>query len=351
MEPDPTIDLSCLKLHQLRGYTVNPSAIAQLFTVETCADGIPVPGLETDDFDIAEDGTKLSSEAAAEFQKSTGLRVYVSLVLDMSSSTRMALPFLIEGAQGFVNELLVKRKLNNVMIGIDVFDGSPTLRKWLLPISDPTRLNERIAQLATDYVNEDASSTNLNGAARDAVAQLQQRQIQVMNANDNGVVTVGYAVLFTDGADTAGRVPDEEAIRTLAAARYVNTSSSQVQATVATYAVPLAGPDYTPGSLETLLSGTAGGEVSSPANGACSNECQYAYTDSCDDGRAGARSALCPPGTDCEDCGELEAQPLPTGCTNTCIYASNGACDDGGSGSTSGRCTYATDCSDCGART
>src|SRR5438128_534205 len=42
---DPAVDLSCLKLRQLRGYAVSPSAIAQLFTVETCSDGTPVPGM------------------------------------------------------------------------------------------------------------------------------------------------------------------------------------------------------------------------------------------------------------------------------------------------------------------
>jgi hypothetical protein len=345
---DPNIDVSCLKLRQLRGYTVNPSAIGQLFTVETCADGIPVPGLASKDFDIVEDGSPLSTEAAAEFQKSKGLRVYVSLVLDMSSSTHAELPQLIEGAKAFVDELLVSRKLTNVMIGIDLFDGGPTVNEWQLPISDAKRLKAKIDGL-TDYVAADASSTNLYGGVIDAVTKLQQREVKIMTGNDNGVVTVGYAVLFTDGADTAARVPKATAVSTLAAARFVDPASMQVQATVATYAVPLAGADYTPGSLEALLSGTIDGTSGPNANVLCSDACIYANNRQCDDGGVGSGTLRCALGTDCSDCGARAA--VPTSCTDICLYAKNGVCDDGSVGSSTARCKLGSDCTDCAGST
>jgi hypothetical protein len=345
------LDLSCLKVRQLRGYSVSPSAVAQLFRVETCADGTPVPHLKTANFDISEDHTNLSSEAVPEIQTSKGLRVYVSLVLDMSSSTHDELPQLIDAAKSFVDELLVVRKLTNVMIGIDLFDGSPTLNEWLLPISDPDRLKAKIGDL-TNYMAADPSSTNLYGGVIDAVTKLQQRQIQVINANDNGVVTVGYAVLFTDGADTSARVSKAQAVSTLASARFVDPSSTQVQATVATYAVPLAGKDYTPGSLEELLSGTATAGVTS---GACSDACKTANNGICEDNGPGASGSSCALGTDCSDCGTRSTNMGAGGsggssgstCNDYCAYSKNGICQDGTVGSASALCLPGTDCTDC----
>ena len=182
-----------------------------------------VDGNSTGSFDIVEDKAMLSSEAKPEFQKSKGLRIYVSLVLDMSSSTHDELPQLVDAAKAFVDELLVRRKLTNVLIGIDLFDGSATMNEWLLPISDAVRVKAKIDDL-TNYMRADPSSTNLYGGVIDAVTKLQQRQVKVMSSNDNGVVTVGYAVLFTDGADTAARVPKSTAVSTLASVRFVDPS-------------------------------------------------------------------------------------------------------------------------------
>ena len=46
-----------------------------------------------------------------------------------------------------------------------------------------------------------------------------------------------------------------------------------------------------------------------------------------------------------------ECTSPPTTCTDTCNYASDNDCDDGGAGSEFSICTLGTDCNDCGART
>src|SRR5690606_25448937 len=104
------------------------------------------------------------------------------------------------------------------------FDGGASLDEWQPPISDPMRLKGRLRALEK-YEPRDGASTNLNGAAVNAVESLQQRQADIIEANDNGVVSVGYIVLFTDGRDTAKRVADQTARAALADARTVGTSS------------------------------------------------------------------------------------------------------------------------------
>ena len=47
----------------------------------------------------------------------------------------------------------------------------------------------------------------------------------------------------------------------------------------------------------------------SPGRAGCSNICDYAYDDDCDDGGAGSEYNLCDWGTDCNDCGRREPEP------------------------------------------
>jgi len=89
----------------------------------------------------------------------------------------------------------------------------------------------------------------------------------------------------------------------------------------------------------------------------------------CSDGGPGAEYSSCLLGTDCNDCGRrYEPSPPPStgttpppapsppptstggGCSETCNYASDNDCDDGGPGSDYSSCTLGTDCTDCGPR-
>ncbi len=80
------------------------------------------------------------------------------------------------------------------------------------------------------------------------------------------------------------------------------------------------------------------GEGEPPAD--CTNTCQFAGDDECDDGRPGAASDLCGVGTDCFDC---DGQVLE--CSNTCQFARDGVCDD--ARGDAAVCDLGTDCDDC----
>jgi hypothetical protein len=73
------------------------------------------------------------------------------------------------------------------------------------------------------------------------------------------------------------------------------------------------------------------------------DSCQFANDGECDDGRAGAVSAVCDPGTDATDCVGVTG---PTG-PNDCIFANDGECDDGRAGADSSACPAGSDENDC----
>ena len=85
----------------------------------------------------------------------------------------------------------------------------------------------------------------------------------------------------------------------------------------------------------------------------CTNTCQWAFDNECDDGGPGSLYSICAFGTDCGDCGPRTgtAPPPPNGaCANTCQWAFDGECDDGGPGSLYSICSLGSDCADCGPR-
>ncbi len=251
-QPDLPAPPPCLDLLPLRAWETQPSAVAVLFTALDCATGAPFPFLSGRDFVVQEDGRPLSSESALRIATSQGLRVYVTLLLDLSDSTRPNLTQLISASQQFIDTTLSGEQARNIRIGIELFDGSALPQTWQLPTDDASLLKSRLAALES-YQAPDASSTNLNGALSQGVVRLQERQQQVMAQNFNGTVTSGYLVVFTDGGDTAGRVPAAEASASVAAARVYDPQ--QRVPTVQTVAVALQGGDYQPAELAALVGG------------------------------------------------------------------------------------------------
>merc|ERR1712118_574792 len=67
----------------------------------------------------------------------------------------------------------------------------------------------------------------------------------------------------------------------------------------------------------------------------------YGYGDDDDDFLA----PVCEKGTDCTDCGGADPDAPTVECTNTCQWANDDYCDDT---RTSGLCDLGTDCHDCG---
>ena len=89
----------------------------------------------------------------------------------------------------------------------------------------------------------------------------------------------------------------------------------------------------------------------------CTNTCDFAGDDVCDDGGTGSAFHACAYGTDCADCGPRAV------CSDTCSTADDGDCDDGfepnlerpvfneqGPEATFSHCESGTDCGDCGSR-
>ncbi len=112
--------------------------------------------------ELKENGTSLSSEASAVILPRSGLQVFMSLVIDMSSSTAASLPSVIAGAKAFVQKLQVGLGLP-VQISIQLFAGEASLTEWQTPTLDTAKLLSRLDQLST-FTPGDPSSTNLNGA-------------------------------------------------------------------------------------------------------------------------------------------------------------------------------------------
>jgi len=249
------VDTSCLVLQPIRINTRN-SAVSVLFGVENCK-GEPVPygTLTVEDFIIGEDGQPLSSETHLEILQGRGQAVFVNLLLDMSDSTRSNLNELISGAKKFISTVLVDKGLD-VKIAIQAFDGSAGVVNLQLPSSDVALLNSRLDGLLT-YSAVDGASTNLNGALYDSLLALQQSQLAYINRNFNGVSTIGYIVLFTDGGDTAGRVDALITHNNVQAARLTDGTPSSLPP-VLTYAVALKGADYDQEALRYLIGGTVG---------------------------------------------------------------------------------------------
>gem|GEM_PF-2379465 len=215
-------DLTCTRSRLLEGRTGNPvsSSVAVFFSVEDCQ-GRPVTGLTCDsypaacDFVLKEDGVRLSSEAQARILPRSGLRVFASLVLDLSSSTAAALPDLIAGATAFVNRLQAPGA-PPVPISIQLFAGEATLTEWQAPTLDTAQLLQRLDALTT-FVPADPASTNLYGAVVQALARLSTTEQNFRTLNAGGALTAGYVVIFTDGNDTAGRVTQAAALAAEAA--------------------------------------------------------------------------------------------------------------------------------------
>jgi hypothetical protein len=302
---DGGLDLSCVELTLLRNYPAPPSAHLVLFTAVTCDTKSPVVKQPPEAFVLFEDDQMLSTEADKAFPESVGRRVYITLLLDMSSSTQKTLDQLVDGAKTFVAELLEKRSAN-IYLGIEIFDGSAANTVWQLPIRDAARLKTKLDDLRT-FVGKDPSSTNLNGAVVNAVNNLQMRQKRVIETNDNGVATLGYLVLFTDGTDTSGLVPAVTAATTIASASpATRTASFEALPSVDTYAVALKGGDYNYDKIIGLFTGTAtrndaDGGVPKP-DPSCKDTCAFANNNRCDEVQTAGSLVLCEKGTDCTDC-------------------------------------------------
>ena len=179
-----------------------PPSVVRLAVKIQC-DGQPVTDKTEEDFSITEDGAEVSAfESDLSLVPTvTAFRLVTAMVLDMSGSIVDSgyLDDLQAAAQTFIGRLGEDQE-----VAIYLFDGRTEIQPLVNFTSDHDELNYAIHSLE-DYEVYDPS-TNLNGAVVEGLNLLNT----VAGAASDGS-TEASMVVFTDGADMAGRVSNEEA--------------------------------------------------------------------------------------------------------------------------------------------
>jgi len=183
-----------------------PSNVALYFSVET-KDGMPVPGLAAETFNIYEDGRLISPFESKQTILNPEVAVvhHVVLLMDLSGSIieSGSLPTLIEAARAFA-----ERMAQGHSVAVVGFDG----RAELIPVVDfttnPKTVQNGLKRLARHKVKD--PSTNLNGAVVEAVELLEKQM-----AASPQPLRFGTMVVFTDGTDRAHRVSEREMLDAL----------------------------------------------------------------------------------------------------------------------------------------
>ncbi len=194
--PDPT----CARTLPVTTQPVaKTSGLGLVFRVEDCQ-GRPLTtlgcGASSCDFQVVEDSAALA--AAPVPLPKTGEQVFVTLVLDISSSVGADLGPMIEGAKAFVTRLQLDLKLP-VHIGITTFWGEGYLYVCAPTLDSQTLLSDLdgIAKAGP----QSNSDVYLNYAVTRALWNQPTAQKVFVNRNGGGAVAPGFIVLFTADAD------------------------------------------------------------------------------------------------------------------------------------------------------
>ena len=168
-----------------------PSNVAVYFSVDT-DDGNPVAGLSAEDFEIHEDGSRVSIHESRQTIVNPELTAahYTLLLVDMSGSVSESpdLPLIAQAARQFTTELDGHQR-----VGVYAFDGSEDIRK--IQGFSPAKRTERTLKRLEEFRTRDPS-TNLNGAVVKALAEL-----EAALDKEKAPLRFGTLVVFTDGTD------------------------------------------------------------------------------------------------------------------------------------------------------
>jgi len=192
-----------LQLTPIKTAQQRPSNVAIYFKVQT-EGGDPVGGLTADKFRIYEDGQLVSQYESKQTILNPEVTAvhYTLLLVDMSGSVSQSgngtTDELVQAVGGFTDHVEKQQK-----VAIYAFDGSPDLTP-ISPFSDqPGSAKAGVQQLSTFKPKD--PSTNLNGAIVKALDELDGALGKAQQP-----LKFGTLVVFTDGTDRAGRVPQNE---------------------------------------------------------------------------------------------------------------------------------------------
>ncbi len=202
-----------IEVELIESKTELPSKIQLFFKVDL-GDDQPFVTLEPSDFEIYENGSRISNlEAQAQIQRESGDFLYSSiLLLDLSGSilNNADLPSLKEAATTFIDQTMPEEGDNlygTREMAVYWFDGEQDIHPLVFFTSDADSLVNGIQSIDEDISSD--VSTNLNGAVVQGVSILNSRLNDIRV--DEEISTAGSMVIFTDGTDQAGRVSTSEA--------------------------------------------------------------------------------------------------------------------------------------------
>ena len=207
--PQETIELDLLE------FSTEQPAKVKLFFKAKYVNGIPIAGLEAENFTISENDVEISqSESLAQIQRDTGEFLFSSvLLLDLSGSVlnEDTLPVLKASSISFIESVIPTSDdpyAGSYEMAIYWFDGEEYIHE-LIPFSTSRQgLIQAINSINQNISND--NSTNLNGAVVQGIDLAQNRLEEI--SVDQDISTASSLVIFTDGTDQAGRVSDSETI-------------------------------------------------------------------------------------------------------------------------------------------
>ena len=204
----------CLRLtpQGSNAITVTREAKVSIFFKVTDCAGKPLPEVLTaDDFELFENGARLSTESSHYIgSNKQQFRSYTALLLDVSGSIYSQLPELENSASAFVDQILSQDSAQHSQganfVAIFTLDGLRDIMQLSEASNDPVYLKSRIKLIGTEaacrangYCRN--SSTNLNGGIMQGLERL---NVLKQAALSSGIPNTETAlVVFTDGADTA----------------------------------------------------------------------------------------------------------------------------------------------------
>lgn len=181
-----------------------PANVSIIFKVNDPAN-YPVSGLTADNFSIYEDGNLISEyEAARKIQdKPEKFKFNLLLMLDLSGSVLdSSLPNLKQASVSFINSVMPavgSSDYQEVLMAVKWFDGEKNIHNLVDFTYERPVLVDAINGISSDISSD--NSTNLYGGIIQGINNIETR---VDSYAQDGIISAGALITFTDGTDQAG---------------------------------------------------------------------------------------------------------------------------------------------------